>query len=175
MQPPNANSLPASSNPSAGPDTTPDDATQQLPRSACQTDEWLRHLPAGSPAGSKAYNQHKYSFTPKIKTNPSGSSQRPSAESVRLPFSTRQPTSQHHPSVAPSGSYLNWKILQSCASRLAQPPLVMGECEYGKGLVVFNRSQTHTPGAAPGQRSLDDRGRFFRSCKPTVKMRCLLP
>jgi hypothetical protein len=65
--------------------------------------------------------------------------------------------------------------IQIGLSTLAQPPLVMGECEYGKGLVVFNRSQTHTPGAAPGQRSLDDWGRFFRSCKPTVKMRCLLP
>jgi hypothetical protein len=36
-------------------------------------------------------------LTPKIKTNPPGSSQCPSAESVRLPFSTPQPTSPRHP------------------------------------------------------------------------------
>jgi DNA-binding Lrp family transcriptional regulator len=36
-------------------------------------------------------------FATKIKTNPPGSSQRPSAESVRLPFSTPQPTSPRHP------------------------------------------------------------------------------
>jgi hypothetical protein len=56
------------------PATTP---TEQLPRCPCQTDEWLRHLPAGSPAGSNAYNRHKYALKPKIKNKPTRPSRRP--------------------------------------------------------------------------------------------------
>ena len=38
----------------------------RLPRSACQTDDLLRNPPAGSPAGSKPYNRHKYALETQI-------------------------------------------------------------------------------------------------------------
>jgi antirestriction protein ArdC len=90
-----------------------------LPRSACQTDELLRNPPAGSPAGSKPYNRHKYAFDNKVKNKPPRPSTRP-RKPLNLPF---QPVNPHHTdalAVAPSGSYLNWKVLKADSEALAE-------------------------------------------------------
>jgi hypothetical protein len=109
---PNANSLPASSNPSAGPDTYPRRRQPNDCRAAlARRTNGCAICPPEALRAAKRTTGINIPLPPRSKPTRQDHLNAPRRNPLDFPF---QPVNPHHRvthSVAPSGSYLNWKIL----------------------------------------------------------------